>query len=284
MARALDGGYDLHVHSTCSDGTDEVERVVEVAAASGLEGLALTDHDTTAGFARARDAAERHGLGLVLGTEFSAEIDGWSVHLLGLGIDPDEPALAAELVRLRRARSDRARRMVERFNALGIDVTFERVAALAGAAPIGRPHVAAAVVEAGGAASEREVFDRFLADGGPADVPKHAVHPLEAVRLLRAAGGAVVLAHPGIRPPADRAAVVSDELIEELAAAGLAGLEVEHPDHDAATRRRYRDLAVGLGLVVTGGSDYHGAAKPNRLGEERTSRDALEALRSGAGA
>jgi predicted metal-dependent phosphoesterase TrpH len=280
VSRASDGGFDLHVHTTCSDGTEEVEDVIALAASTGLDGLAITDHDTTAGFDRARDAAEQHGLELVLGTEFSAELDGWSVHVLGYDIDPGDAALVAELDRLRGERTGRARRIVERFNDLGIAVAFERVAAIAGDAPIGRPHIAAAVVEAGGAATEREVFDRFLADGGPAYVAKHAVTPLAAVGLLRAAGGLPVLAHPGIRGPADGPPVITDELIEELAAAGLAGLEADHPDHDEPTRRRFRDLARALGLVVTAGSDYHGDAKPNRLGEARTARGALEALRS----
>lgn len=283
MSRASDGGFDLHVHTTCSDGTEEVERVIELAAATGLEGLALTDHDTTDGFARARAAADAHGLALVLGTEFSAELDGWSVHVLGYDVDAEHPGLVAELGRLRGERTDRARRIVERFVELGIAVSFERVAAIAGDAPIGRPHIAAAVVEAGGAADEREVFDRYLADGGPAYVAKHAVHPVRAVELLRAAGGAAVLAHPGIRGPVDGAPVITDALIEELAAAGLAGLEADHPDHDPAVRARFRDLARGLDLVVTAGSDYHGDAKPNRLGEARTARGAVEALRSRAG-
>lgn len=283
MSRASDGGFDLHVHTTCSDGTEEVERVLELAASTGLEGIALTDHDTTAGFERARVAAERRGLDLVLGTEFSAELDGWSVHVLGYDIDPTHPDLAAELDRLRDERTDRARRIVERFVALGIEVAFERVAAIAGAAPIGRPHIAAAVVEAGGAANEREVFDRYLADGGPAYVPKHAVHPVAAVELLRAAGGVAVLAHPGIRGPVDGEPVLTDAVIEELAGAGLAGLEADHPDHDAGARARFRDLARALDLVVTAGSDYHGDAKPNRLGEARTARGVLEALRSRAG-
>lgn len=278
MSRAVDGGFDLHVHTTCSDGTEEVEDVVAGAARAGLEGLALTDHDTTAGFDRAVAAAALHGLGLVLGTEFSAELDGWSVHVLGYGVDPGHAGLAAELARLRDERTDRARRIVELLVGLGVAVTFERVAELAGDAPIGRPHLAAAVVEAGGATDERDAFARYLADGGPAYVPKHAVDPVTAVGLLRAAGGVAVLAHPALGGPRDGSVMASDAFVEELAAAGMAGIEADHPAHDEPTRRRYRDLARALGLVVTAGSDYHGPATPGGLGVARTTRAAVEAL------
>jgi 3',5'-nucleoside bisphosphate phosphatase len=280
MAGASRGrGFDLHVHSNCSDGTEEVEDVVAAAATAGLEGLALTDHDTLQGIARAQAAADAAGLELVPGTEFSAELDGWSVHLLGLWVDPDEPVLAAELHRLRNERSERAERIVERFQALGAPVSIDRVRELAGPAPIGRPHIAAAVVETGFAADEREVFDRWLRDGGPANVPKHAVDPRRAVELLRGAGGVAVLAHPALRGR-DDAPVLTDAFIAELAEAGLAGLEVDHPDHPFPVRDRLRALAARLDLVPTGGSDFHGTAKPNRVGDATTTREALERLRS----
>lgn len=283
MARGAGGrGLDLHVHSTCSDGLDEVEEVVALAARAGLEGLALTDHDTFEGLDRARAAAEVHGLELVPGVEFSAELDGWSVHLLGLWVDPAEPVLVAEFARLRDERSDRAERIAARLGELGVPVSIERVRAIAGSAPIGRPHLAAAVVEAGHAADEREVFDRWLRDGGPAHVPKHAVEPRRAVELLRAAGGVAVLAHPAIRGP-EGAPVLTDAVIADLAAAGLDGLEVDHPDHPQPVRDRLRALAARLDLVVTGGSDHHGAAKPQRVGDATTTREAVERLRSRCG-
>jgi len=273
-------GLDLHVHSRFSDGTDEVEDVVAAAAAVGLEGLALTDHDTTAGFERAQAAADVHGIELVPGVEFSAESGGFSVHVLGYWVDPTDEALATELVRLRDERSIRAERIVERFQDLGVPVTIERVRDLAGTAPIGRPHIATAVVEVGGARDEREVFDLFLADGGPAYVEKHAVDPVRAVELLRGAGGVVVLAHPGIRGPEGGPAIITDELVAAMAAAGMAGLEADHPDHPIEVRRRLRALAAELGLEVTAGSDHHGLAKPNRLGEAVTAREVVERLRS----
>lgn len=271
-------GFDLHTHSTASDGTTTVEQNVADALALGLEGIAVTDHDTTAPFERARSAADGTALEVVLGTEFSAELDGWSVHVLGFWIDPGYAPLSDELDRLRDERTDRARRIVERFGELGIDISFDRVRELAGEAPIGRPHLAQAVVEIGAAADTREVFDRYLADGGPAYVPKHAVDPVRAVELLVAAYGVAVLAHPGLYGEHDQG--IDADVVERMHAAGLAGIEADHPDHDEEQRRHYRDLAAGLGLEVTAGSDYHGEAKTNRLGSATTPRPVVERLRT----
>jgi 3',5'-nucleoside bisphosphate phosphatase len=271
-------GYDLHTHSTHSDGTTSVTDNVRDAIAIGLEGIGITDHDTTAPFAEALEAADGSRLEVVVGTEFSAEIAGVSVHVLGYWIDPADPELVAELARLFDERTDRARRIVERFRNLGIDVTFARVAELAGDAPIARPHIAQAVVEAGGAPTTDEVFIRYLADGGPAYVEKHAVDPARAVELLRAATGVAVLAHPGLHGSRGGDGI-GDEVIERLAGAELAGLEADHPDHTDDQRRHYRDLAKGLGLEVTGGSDYHGAGKHQALGAATTPREVLERLR-----
>jgi len=272
-------GYDLHTHSVCSDGATTVEHNVQRAIALGLEGLGITDHDTTAGFAEARAAAEGSDLDLVLGTEFSAEHDGLSVHVLGYWIDPGYDPLVTELDRLRDERTDRARRIVERFVELGIEITFDRVRQIAGEAPIGRPHLAQAVVEAGAASDIREVFDRYLADGGPAYVPKHAVDPLRAVELLVAAGGVAVLAHPGLYGRRDGETGVPTELIEAMKQAGLAGIEAHHPDHRPEHTRSYTDLAIGLGLSITAGSDHHGQGELDRLGSATTPRDVVERLR-----
>jgi predicted metal-dependent phosphoesterase TrpH len=182
-------GFDLHTHSTESDGTTTIEENVAAAVALGLAGIAITDHDTMSGVGRAVAAAEGTGLEVIPGTEFSAELDGVSVHVLGYWTDPDDPALAAEMDRLRNERERRAQEIVARFEGLGIPVSFARVAEIAGNAPIGRPHIAAAVVELGAASDTREVFDRYLADGGPAYVPKYAVDPVTAVELLVGAGG-----------------------------------------------------------------------------------------------
>ena len=277
---SADAAFDLHTHSTCSDGHHPPADVVAMAHAAGLAGMALTDHDTGAGLAEAAAAGEALGVEVVPGIEFSAEDAGRSVHVLGYWADHTEPTLAAELARLRDARTDRARRMVERFNTLGVPVTFARVAELAGAAPVGRPHVAQAVVETGACADEREVFDRYLADGGPADVPKHAVDPVRAVELLRGAGATVVLAHPGLFGARDGATEVPVAVLDGMVAAGLAGVEARHPAHDAPTVDRWTALAAERGLVVTAGSDFHGGERDGTVGAAVTDRDAVDRLRS----
>ena len=272
-------GFDLHTHTVFSDGTTTPEDNVRDALALGLEGLGITDHDTTEPFERALTAADGTALEVVLGTEFSAELDGFSVHVLGYWIDPGFAALADELDRLRHERHDRARRIVERFGELGIPVSFERVTQLAAGAPIGRPHIAEAVLETGAVGSTREVYDRYLADDGPAYVPKHAVTPASAVELLVAACGVTVLAHPGLYGGRDGQGGLGPEPIERMVEVGLAGIEADHPDHTPEQRAIYRDLAVGLGLEVTAGSDYHGDGKPNRLGQVTTPRAVVERLR-----
>jgi 3',5'-nucleoside bisphosphate phosphatase len=273
-------GFDLHTHTVFSDGTTTPEDNVRDALALGLEGLGVTDHDTAEPYERALAAADGTPLELVLGVELSAERGGRSVHVLGYWIDPGHAPLAEELARLRDERTDRARRIVERFHHLGIEVSFPRVVELADGAPIGRPHIAAAVVETGAAGDLREVFDRYLADGGPAYVEKHAVHPVRAVELLVASAGIAVLAHPGLDGPRDGTGGIEAELVEAMAAAGMAGIEADHPDHSEEQRHRYRDLAKVLRLEVTGGSDYHGAGKDNRLGSATTRREVVERLRA----
>lgn len=275
-------GYDLHTHTVMSDGTTTIEHNVQAAVALGLDGLGVTDHDTTAPFERAVAAAEGTGLELVLGTEFSAEQDGSSVHVLGYWVDPAHEPLQVEMDRLRNERYRRAEQIVDKFVALGIDVSFARVRELAGEAPIGRPHIAKAVVETGAVAEIQEVFDQYLADGGPAYVPKYAVDPVTAVDLIRAAGGVAVVAHPGLysaRARADGTRGMDDEVIEAMAAAGMAGVEADHPAHTDEERALFRDLAAGLGLVVTAGSDFHGEAKDLALGEATTDREVVEQLR-----
>jgi predicted metal-dependent phosphoesterase TrpH len=271
-------GYDLHTHTILSDGTTTPEDNVRMAVELGLEGLGVTDHDTTAPIERATAAADGTGLEIVPGTEFSAELGESSVHVLGYWIDPDDVALQTEMDRLRNERSRRAEQIVARFNALDVPITFARVRELAGEAPIGRPHIAKAVVETGAADQIREVFDRWLQDGGPANVPKYAVDPVHAVELIRGAGGVAVVAHPGLYGRTDQG--LDAATIEAMVGAGMAGIEADHPDHDDLTRARYRDLALALGLVITSGSDFHGERKALQLGESTTPRARLEALRS----
>lgn len=280
MTKALDGGYDLHSHTVFSDGTTTPETNVELALEAGLDGLGVTDHDTTASWERARAAAEGTGLEIVPGAELSAEQHGFSVHVLGYWFDPEDDALVAEMDRLGNERALRAEQIVARFVDLGIDITIERVREIAGDAPIGRPHLAAAVVEAGAASDTGEVFDRWLHDGGPAYVAKYAVDPVTCVRLVTAAGGAAVLAHPGLYGPSD--AGLDADLIEEMVAAGLGGIEADHPDHTPEQRAHYNDIAVAHDLVVTAGSDFHGERKELRIGQARTTNEAVSRLRERA--
>lgn len=266
---------DLHSHSTRSDGTLEPAAVVELAAAAGLSALALTDHDTTAGWDEAAAACGRVGVAFVPGIELSTEIDERSVHILGYWPAADDPALVAECARLRDERADRAAKTVDKLAALGVAIELERVRAIAAGAPIGRPHVARAMVEAGAVPDLKAAFDRYLADGAAAYVPKHALAPATGVALIVAAGGAAVLAHPGL---STRDAPVTEALVDELAAVGLAGVEVDHPGHDDETAACWRQIAHTRGLLVTGGSDFHGAAKDVALGACTTAAATLAAL------
>jgi hypothetical protein len=261
-------GFDLHTHSTFSDGTLEPEQVVELAATRDLTGIALTDHDTTKGVERARKAATGTGLEVLLGCELSAEHHGAPVHVLGYAFDPAEPVFAARRAWIRDGRVGRARRMVERLRALGAEIDLDRVLELAGSGSVGRPHVATAMVEAGVVPDVPSAFTpEWIGTGGRAYVAKDAVVPTEAVQLVRGAGGVAVLAHPSLHAGAG---AVPEPVIRAMAAAGLDGLEVDHPDQAPAERARLRALAGELGLEVTGASDCHGALYGYRLGVERT--------------
>jgi predicted metal-dependent phosphoesterase TrpH len=273
-------GYDLHAHTTRSDGTLAPAEVARLAAERGLEGLAITDHDTFAGLDEAAAAASAVGVAFVPGIEFSAEFDGASLHILGYWVDPANGPVREELKRLTDTRFRRGEMMIEKLRELGYEISFERVREIAGGETIARPHVATAMVEAGIVGTEKEAFDRFISDDGIAYVPKHALAPLDALELIRAGGGACVLAHPGMWKGQGS---VPDDLIEQMAAGGMAGLEVDHPDHEPEQRAKYRALAERLELVPTGASDCHGERYGTRLGCDRTSPDLVEELRRRAG-
>jgi 3',5'-nucleoside bisphosphate phosphatase len=271
-------GYDLHTHSTFSDGTATPTENVRLAIERGLEGLGVTDHDTTDGIDEAVAGAGDE-LAIVPGLELSAEHDGTSLHVLGYWVDPSHEGLRDELRRLHDTRFRRGELIVERLRSLGFDISFERVRAIAGDDLIARPHVAQAMVEAGIVATEKDAFDRYISDDGPAYVPKHALPPADAVALIRDAGGSCVLAHPGMWRGSE---AVPEDLIEAMAEAGMAGLEVDHPDHDDAQRSRYGAIAARLGLVRTGASDCHGARYDFRLGSETTAAELVDELRGRA--
>ncbi|MFD9418075.1 PHP domain-containing protein [Streptomyces goshikiensis] len=261
---------DLHAHSTASDGTDSPAELVRNAAAAGLDVVALTDHDTVGGYAEA--VAALHGiptgLTLVTGAELSCRLDGIGLHMLAYLFDPDEPELARERELVRDDRVPRAQAMVGKLRDLGVDITWEHVARIAGDGSVGRPHIATALVELGVVRSVSDAFTpAWLADGGRAYAEKHELDPFDAIRLVKAAGGVTVFAHPAA---VKRGRCVPEAALDALAAAGLDGIEVDHMDHDTDTRARLRGLAADLGLLTTGSSDYHGSRKTCRLGEYTT--------------
>ena len=265
---------DLHVHSNASDGTDAPAEVIRRAARAGLDAVALTDHDTVAGHEQARRALP-DSLTLVPGMELSCQLAGHSLHLLAYLFDPGHPERAAELVRIRDDRVRRARAMVGRLAELGVDVSWDQVAAIAGSAVVGRPHIARAMAASGAIAEPREAFTRdWIADGVRAYVDRYALEPVHAIRLVQAAGGAAVLAHPR----ASREGHVSDEQIARLAAVGLAGVEVFHPDQPDSERASLLALTHDLGLLASGGSDDHGALTGHRIGSEIAAADVYQNL------
>jgi 3',5'-nucleoside bisphosphate phosphatase len=266
---------DLHTHSTASDGTDSPEGVVEAAAAAGLDVVALTDHDTTIGWDAAAGAARRFGVTLVPGAEISAQVRGIGVHLLSYLHDPRDAALRAEIGRTRDDRVGRARRMVEAMSA-DLGIGWSDVAAQVGpGATVGRPHLADALVALGVVGSRDEAFATVLHTRSPYYRRHYAPDAVEIVALVRAAGGVVVLAHPRA---GRRGRVITPGDVADLAAAGLAGLEVDHRDNPEEDRRELRELARDLGLLVTGASDYHGTGKQNRIAEFTTAPEVLEEI------
>ncbi|HYO88480.1 MAG TPA: PHP domain-containing protein [Candidatus Limnocylindrales bacterium] len=266
---------ELHAHTTASDGQHTPAELVALARALHLDMLAITDHDSTAGIEPAREAA-RGALTLITGIELSAEDEGGDVHMLGYGILPEDAALQAALAGFRERRVSRAREIVERLNTLGAPVAWERVNTLAAGGSVGRPHVARALIEAGYAESVRDAFDRYLYTGGPAYVARKRLSPEDAIALIHRAGGAAVLAHPGVLPD-------WRGMVERLLSAGLDGVEVAHPKNDESVRLNLRGLAARYGLIMTGGSDFHGRAVSNAmLGSVAPPPGAVEGLRARA--
>lgn len=269
---------DLHAHSDASDGTDRPAELVRKAAAAGVGVLAITDHDTTGGWAEAA-ASRPPELCLIRGSEFSTQVlgGGWSasIHLLGYLFDPDDPAISTEQARLKQERRRRGLAIVQRMVDDGLPITAEQVLGIAGNAPVGRPHIGRALVASGVVSSVDEAFASLLAGRAKYYVPKVDTELVSAIRMISAAGGASVIAHP--RGRGERR-VLSSELVGRLTAEGLTGLEVDHPDHDPAERAELREMAARYGLLTTGSSDYHGHNKQLRLGQESTGADVLAAL------
>ncbi|GAA4931723.1 PHP domain-containing protein [Actinoplanes utahensis] len=268
---------DLHCHSTASDGTLTPAELVRAGAAAGLGVMAITDHDTTGGWDAAA-AARPEGLRLVRGAELSCRWHGAEpaipLHLLAYLFDPAEPVLAAELTRLREDRERRGEKIVAKLRADGVPITWEEVRGYAAGGSVGRPHIAQALIRAGLVETTSEAFASTWL-GARYLVPKQDLDVFDAVRAVREAGGVAVFAHPRATV---RGRVVPDELIAELARAGLFGLEADHEDHTPAERAQVRALAERLGLVVTGSSDFHGTHKTVQLGAFKTDPSAYEKI------
>jgi predicted metal-dependent phosphoesterase TrpH len=268
---------DLHTHSRASDGTESPGELVRAAAAAGLDVVALTDHDTAEGWPEAERAAREIGIELVRGMEISARHDGHGVHLLAYLPDPTYPPLLAALQLVLDGRTARLPAMLERLRGLGIAIEHEDVRRVAGdAVATGRPHVADALIGLGVVVDRKEAFSRYLNPGRPAYAKRYAAPLEEMLGVVAEAGGVTVIAHPWGRHGLDRP---DEATLAELAANGLTGIEVDHQDHDAATRDRLRAIARNLGLVVTGSSDYHGTGKvDHELGCNTTRPEVLERL------
>lgn len=250
------GFADLHSHTTASDGTQPPAENVRLAKEAGLTAMAVTDHDTVAGLEEALSAGKMYGIDVVPGVEISSVSGGQDVHVLGYWIDYRDPRFLERLAELREVRNRRNEMMLERLRELGIDITYEDVMASLKTSKnpedtVGRPHIADALMRKGYVSSMKEAFDRYLAKGAAAYVNPPRIEPQTAVRWIREAGGAAVLAHPGLYG--------MDSLIPELAAVGIVGVEAYHADHTPEQEAHYVKLAEEHGLLVTAGSDFHGS-------------------------
>lgn len=256
---------DLHMHSTCSDGTFAPDELVREAKRAGLTAMALTDHDTVEGTAAARAEARRQGIGFLPGLEISAEFQPGTMHILGYGFDDANAALLERLAYVQRCREERNPRIVERLNGLGMALTMEEVEAASGGGLVGRPHFAKVLCDKGYVQSRQEAFDRYLAKGQSAYVDKVRLSPEESIETIHAAGGLAVLAHPLQLKAEDDGAL--EAILRRLKDAGLDGLECHYRNHTEQDTARFLALARKYGLLVTGGSDFHGANRPSiRLG------------------
>jgi 3',5'-nucleoside bisphosphate phosphatase len=275
---AVEGAADLHTHTTVSDGTESPATLMAQAAAAGLWGIALTDHDATSGWAEAAAAVPETGVALIPGMELSTREGFMSVHLLGYLIDPLDAGLVEETARIRESRLTRAEEIVRRIGR-DYDLSWDDVLAqTTEGATIGRPHIADALVARGHVATRSAAFDGILHPRAGYAQPHYAPDPLTGVRLIRAAGGVPVLAHPGTR---GAEGVIPPPRLGRLVDAGLFGLEIDHPENRADSKDRLRALASRFGLAITGSSDYHGTGKPNRLGQCRTAPEVVERIIDG---
>ena len=251
---------DLHLHTTHSDGSFTPTEVIDLAHKAGVTALAITDHDITTGILEATLAGQEHGIEVIPGIEISSILGDSELHILGYFLDYQDARLDERLARLRESRHRRNPKIIERLQAAGIAITYEEVRALAGTDSVGRPHIARVLMEKGVVASAKEAFDLWLADGRPAYVPRELPTPSDAMQWIREANGLPVLAHPTWVKPTDGTLT---DLVRQLKADGLDGVEVHYSTHTPRQTREYLALAKQLDLLVTGGSDFHGLTKPD---------------------
>jgi predicted metal-dependent phosphoesterase TrpH len=268
------GTADLHIHTTASDGLLTPCQVVEKAKEIGLDAIAITDHDSVSGISEAIECGDKHGLEVVPGVELSAEFGARELHILGYFVDWTSSKLNKHLEKMREARVDRVRKMVEKLRVLNVEVELDRVLEIAGTGSVGRPHVARAICEVGAAPDIVAAFSRYLNRGAPAYVERFKISPIETVTLIVNCGGVACLAHPG--------GIGKDEIISTLIKAGLRAIEVYHPDHSPSVSEKYLSIASRFGLIVTGGSDSHGTGLNGSMpiGSFTVDTDCVEKLRA----
>lgn len=269
---------DLHTHSACSDGTQSPAELMRAARDAGLDVVGLVDHDTVSGWSEAAQAAHDVGITLVRGMEVTARYSEQSVHILGYLFNPEDERIQAHMAALQSSRVDRARLITERLSA-DYPITYDDVRAQASDAnSIGRPHIADALVAAGVVANRSEAFESILHPSSPYYVPQRAICATDAVRMINEAGGKAVWAHPYA---VKRGSIPPLEAFDELKAAGLFGVEVDHRDNPEQTRPALTAIVEERGFARFGSSDYHGTGKPNILGENLTSPEVFHALTQG---
>ena len=271
---------DLHTHSNFSDGTDSPAQLINKALATGITTIALTDHDSVAGIAQAQSAL-RPGISLVAGAEISCQTDdGISVHMLGLLFDLENKDLISTMEKTRENRHGRMQRIIERLNEAGIEISIQDVLAeLAQGATLGRPHLADALIKKGVVSSRDEAFSQMLHNKSKFYVAHYSPKPVEAIKLIKAAGGVAIIAHP---MASHRGRTISIETFGDLIEAGLDAIEVDHRDHSPDEKNALIQLARDNNLVMTGASDYHGNGKLNLLGEYTTDPAQWEQLEARA--
>lgn len=251
---------DLHLHTTHSDGSCTPTELIGLAHEAGVTTLAITDHDIMTGISEARIAADQYEIEIIPGVEISSIMGNSELHILGYFLDWQDAGLNERFKTLRDSRHRRNPQIIERLQGLGIDLTYDQVRALAGSDSVGRPHIARALMNKGVVTSAKEAFDKFLGEGKPAYVPRELPSPAEAIHWIKSARGLAVLAHPTWVKLTDRSLT---ELLRQLTAEGLDGVEVYYSSHTPRQTREYLSLAQQLGLLVTGGSDFHGLTKPD---------------------